>query len=244
MFLSAVLTFVIMKISSVVIAYNEKGNADVLAKRLYNVFNKLGVDFEMIFVVQGNDGTFEDLKALPKEYNLKLFYNEKPLGIKVPFKLGFDNVSSDATHVLTMDADLNHQPEEIPLFINALKETGADIIIGSRYIKGGDMVGMPSWKKALSRSVNVFMSFFYGLKVHDKTSGYRLCKKEVVDVVKEELISRNFEYYPEFLIRAAKHNFSMVEVPILFKFRIAGKSKLKIMKNLKGYLRLIKSRFD
>jgi len=232
-----------MKISAVIPAYDEKGNAEVLAKRLYKIFKKVDVPFEIIFIVQGTDGTFEALQKLPKNYKIKLFYFKQPLGITRPFKIGFDNVAKNCTHILTMDADLNHQPEEIPLFINAMNKNNVDIVIGSRFIKGGSIKGMSLLKKMLSKVGDIGVSLFFGLPVKDKTSGYRLCKREVVDKVKSQLRSKNFEYYPEFLIKANKEKFSMMEVPITFIARASGKSKLKLVKNLFGYLWLLKERF-
>lgn len=226
-----------MKISVVIAAYNEKGNAKELAERLYSVFNDLNLDFEIVFVVEGTDGTREELLSLPKNHNINLIYNEKPQGIGNAFITGFNAVSNDATHVLTMDADLNHQPEELPRLINALPL--ADIVIGSRYIKGAVTEGVPEWKKRLSKLVNIFMAFLYGLNVEDKTSGYRLMKKEVVDSIKGSIVSKNFELLPEFLIRAKKKGFSMVEVPITFKFRVKGESKLSLFRNFFSYAGLL-----
>ena len=101
------------------------------------------------------------------------------------------------------------------------------------------MEGMPSWKKILSKLMNIFFKIISRMKVNDKTSGYRLMKRKVVDKVKDKVKFRNFESYIEFLIKAKKQGFTMEEVPITFIFRKAGVSKMKIFKTTIGYLRLI-----
>lgn len=230
-----------MKISVVMAAYDEKGNIDVLVKQINKVLNQLKIQHEFVLVLRGTKDSsgYNDLINLKKTIkNPNILYKPNIIGIGPSFRFGFDNVSKDSTHVLTMDADMNHRPEEIPEFIEAMKKSEADVVIGSRYVKGGQFI-MPVWKKFLSRTMNFFLRFLYDLPVADKTSGYRLYKKEVIDSINHKTTSINFEYLPEILIRARKEKYVLFETPIHFKKRKYGKSKMEFWKTVMGYLRLL-----
>ena len=232
-----------MKISVVMPAYDEAGNVEKLATRFYDVFNKLKIDFELLYILQGTrkDSGYDELDKMIKKgmKKIHLIHFPKPIGVYPAFKVGYNNIAKDATHVLTLDADLNHQPEELPRFIEAINKTNADIVIGSRYIPGGSISGMPRWKRVLSKLMNSFFNIISQVKVSDKTSGYRFMKKEVAVRVKDLVTFRNFESYIEFLIRAQRQGFKMTEVPINFIFRTTGVSKMKIFNTTIGYIKLI-----
>lgn len=231
-----------MKISAVIPAYNEGKNIVNLVKRLKSVFIKLNIDFEIIVVVQGEDGTIERLRNLRNFEipQLRLMYFTQPLGVARAFRIGFDGVNGDSTHVLTMDGDLNHQPEELPIFIKIINQDNVDIIIGSRYIKGGTMEGLPIWKYLLSRLINILLSYLTELRqIKDKTSGYRLLKKDIIDKVKDKIRAKNFDFYVEFLIWAQKEGVKIVETPIIFKYRKEGKSKMGKIDTFIRYLKLL-----
>lgn len=231
-----------MKISVVIAAYNEAGNVEKLANRFYKVFRKLCIDFEIIYVLRGTKekSGYNGLMKLKSKgmKKIRIFYKPRVIGLGPSLKVGFDSAAKDSTHILTMDADLNHQPEELGKFISQIKKTGKDIIIGSRYIKGGTIEGIPMWKIILSRIMNIILSFLYGLDINDKTSGYRLYKKEAIDKIKNKTKFKNFEYLPELLIHAKKAGITMCEVPIHFKPRGSGKSKMRIFKTIIGYIKL------
>lgn len=230
-----------MKISAVIPAYNEGENIANLVKRLKSVFMKLDIDFEIIVVVQGRDGSIERLNNFKNSEipQLKLIYFSEPLGVAKAFKIGFEEIEGDSTHVLTMDGDLNHQPEELPTLIKIINQKNVDIVIGSRYVKGGKMEGLPIWKYLLSRFVNNALSYVTKLsQIKDKTSGYRLLKKGVVDKIKDKVSAKNFDFYVEFLIWAKKEGFEILETPITFKYRKEGESKMGKIDTLIRYVRL------
>jgi dolichol-phosphate mannosyltransferase len=230
-----------MKISTVIAAYNEKENIIELIQRLINVFRSIKVDYEIILVVQGDDGSLELLQDFKNKSGspIHIYYYEKPIGVGVAFKIGFHNISEDATHILTMDADLNHQPEDLPKFLKTLEQNNVDIVIGSRYIPGGTMKNTRFWRYALSRFVNDMFSYLCDLKIRDKSSGYRLQKKEVVFSLRDKIKAKNFDFYIDYLIMAQRAGFSMAEIPITFIARTRGRSKLKITDTLFRYLILI-----
>jgi len=230
-----------MKIEFLLPAYNEKDNVVDLTKRIYKVMKKEKIDFEIIYIIQGMDGALEQLIDLKKKgYNkMRMYHYNNPLGIGPAFIKAFNRMSKEATHVVTMDADLNHQPEEIPMFIKKMEDSGKEIIIGSRKVSGGIMINMPWYKKLISGTVNIILPRLYGLKAKDITSGYRLFRSDVIKKVRSKIKSKNFEVYPEILMIANKKGFSMAEVPIKFKFRIHGESKLNFFSSGFGYLKLL-----
>ncbi|MFX0057851.1 MAG: glycosyltransferase [Candidatus Hodarchaeota archaeon] len=229
-----------MKISVVLPAYNEVDNVGELTIRLSNSLQKLNIDHEILYVIQGKDGAYEKLISMKNKFpQLRLIYFPEAIGVGPAFITGFKNISRDITHVLTMDADLNHQPEEFPLFLKAWKKFNTDLIIGSRKIKGGKMENTPPLKNLISSFTNILFKYIFGLPVNDITSGYRLYKREVIDKIVNKLSSKNFEFYPEVIIWAKKLGFSMIEVPITFKYRIYGESKLNFFTSGIGYIKLL-----
>lgn len=196
-----------------------------------------GMDYEILYVIQGDDGSKELLDGL-KNPKVKYLYDPQPMGVSRAFLEGFRAVIDRADLVLTMDADLNHQPEEIAGLLQCLKEKGADITIGSRYIAGGKIIGMPIWKKLLSRWMNKLIKLFSGIKVADKTSGFRIYKKKAIQLVIDNLKAENFEFYPEVILLASKNGLTFAETPITFKFRVRGESKMYKLQTVAGYLKM------
>ncbi|PIN70697.1 hypothetical protein COV93_00355 [Candidatus Woesearchaeota archaeon CG11_big_fil_rev_8_21_14_0_20_43_8] len=229
-----------MKLTVVLPAYNEGDNVEELTTRLVSVLKKQKIKYDILYILQGNDGALERLRRMKKKIpQIRMKHYPEPLGVGPAFRIGFDNIAKDSTHVLTLDADLNHQPEEIPRFIRSMEKNKVDLVIGSRKVKGGKMIDMPVWKKWISSGTNMIFREFFNLGAKDLTSGYRLFKREVIDNVKNRLISRNFEFYPEVILRASRLGFSISEVPITFKFRVHGKSKLGVISSGIGYAKLL-----
>ncbi len=232
-----------MKLSVVIAAYNERENVIPLTERLRKTLDSLAVDWELLYVVEGTDGTREALEAIAREVpRIKILYRAVPSGLGAAFRRGFAAARADADVVVTMDADLNHQPEEIPLLLAARKASGADIVVGSRFVRGSSVTGMPLWKRALSGSMNAVMRLLWSLKTRDKTSGFRLYRGKVLRSL--SFRNDNFAFLPELLIDASRMGFSIVEVPIRFTVRVHGVSKMHILRTSRSYLALLRSRWD
>lgn len=233
-----------MKIVAVVAAYDEEQTIEKLTRRLLATFRGMeGADAELLFVVEGRDRTREILEGLGRESSsIRILYNPEPSGLGAAFRRGFDAVPADADYVLTLDADLNHQPEEVPRLLQRLRESGADILVGSRFLDASEIEGSPLWKRMLSGSVNLLMRFLYGVSARDKTSGFRLYRAEALRKI--EFRRSGFAFLPEILIRAHQMGLKVVEEPIHFIFRREGKSKMAFWRTSLSYLALLGARLD
>lgn len=232
------------KLAVVIAAYNEEENVEALTRRLHATLGGLdGWAWEIIYVVEGRDRTREILEGLAAGIGgLRILYQEKPSGIGNAFRRGFSAVPADAGWVVTLDADLNHQPEEIPRLLAAAGRTGCDILIGSRFLDASRVDGTPLWKRFLSGTMNLLMRWLYGLRVRDKTSGFRVYRGEVLRCLEFE--GDAFAFLPEILIRASAAGMTIAEEPIHFIFRREGRSKMAIWETTLSYLRLLRARFS
>ena len=226
-----------MKVSIVIAAWDERSNVEALTRRLSAVLDGLGASWEIVWVVAGSDGTREVLEGLAGEFpGLRVLCESEPGGLGAAFRRGFEATAHDADVVVTMDADLNHQPEEIPRLLAAFRDHGCDVLIGSRFVPGATVDRMPGWKAALSRSLNPVMGWLFRVPVRDLTSGYRLYRAEVLG--KLRFSSRNFAFLPELLIEAARAGLYLREEPIRFTYRVHGKSKMRLWTTACSYLGL------
>lgn len=233
------------KLSVVIAAYDEEENAEPLLRRLHDTLSAMaGGAWELVFVVEGRDRTRETLEQLARELGspLRILYAEQPSGLGNAFRRGFAAVAPDAELVVTLDADLNHQPEEIPGLVAALERSGSDILVGSRFLAGSTVEGTPLWKRFLSGVMNHLMRYLYGLRVLDKTSGFRVYRAEVLRQV--PFHNPAFAFLPELLIRAHQAGYRIAEEPIRFIFRREGRSKLEFWPTSLSYLALLRARFE
>ncbi len=226
-----------MKITAVIPVYNEEELVDEFSTRLVDSLASLTPDYEVIFVVEGDDDTLNKLNQLSaRNPRVRTEYSAKRLGLGRAIKKGLGMVS-DTDLVLIMDADLNHHPEEIQKLLAASNH--ADIVVGCRARFRGVVKELPFFKRMISSSTNWVLKKTFGVPSSDITSGFRLYSAKAIESVRDELTGKNFEVTPEILIRAKKKGFSIVEVPITFTPRPRGKSKLSFFKSGIGYVVLL-----
>lgn len=223
------------KVSVVIAALNEAGNIKQLTERIIRTLEK-DYRYEIIYSLAGTDNSLQILNQI-KNKNIKISHSIRPYGLGHDFKKGFDLVSKDSEFIITMDADLNHQPEEIPLLLNKAPEF--DIIIGSRGVKGSIRKTIPLWKRIISDFTNFVFSTLFRLKIKDKTSGFRIYNKKAFELLYKKYKCKNFEFLLEILLIAKSLDLSMTEVPITFKYRVTGQSKFRFFKVGRGYLKLL-----
>lgn len=231
-----------MKLSVVIAAYQESGNIGPLTERLIAALDSLpATRWELIYVIDGVDETLRIAQRFAVQRpEILVLHQAEPRGLGSAFRRGFACVADESDFVVTMDADLNHQPEEIPRLLEVLKSRSIDIVIGSRKLDGSASEGTPLWKKALSELGNRAMHLAMRLPVRDQTSGFRVYRASVPRKIKFD--SDGFAFLPEILMRANALGFRMEEAPIQFVFRKEGESKMRIAATARSYIALFRMR--
>jgi dolichol-phosphate mannosyltransferase len=228
-----------LKITVVIAAYNESENIGPLTSRLIAALDGMEDSrWELIYVIEGTDETRLIAQSFADQHRqIRILYNIEPSGLGTAFRKGFNAVAPDTDVVITLDADLNHLPEEIPRLVRALFERNVDIVVGSRKIGGGITEGTPLWKRVLSGSFSHSMGRLIGMPVNDLTSGYRAYRYNALSRISFE--TAGFAFLPEILMRAHALGLRMIEEPIHFIYRTAGKSKMKLLPTAWSYVALL-----
>ncbi|OLD04300.1 MAG: hypothetical protein AUJ07_04515 [Crenarchaeota archaeon 13_1_40CM_3_53_5] len=227
-----------VKISAVIPLYDEEEVIDEFSNRLIRSLTALDADYEIIFVIEGTDATLQKVTDFAKDNpKVRVEYSPKRLGLGKATKKGLGLVDSRSNYVLTMDSDLNHDPNEIEQLLKASRD--ADIVVGCRSKTRGLVQELPWFKRMVSATTNWVLKSAFSMQSSDITSGFRVYSMKTIESIRDELVAKNFEVTAELLIRAKKKGFSITEVPITFKRRPRGTSKLSFVKSGIGYVTLL-----
>jgi dolichol-phosphate mannosyltransferase len=182
-----------------------------------------------ILVIDDNspDGTAEKVRELQTKFEkIELIEREGKLGLGTAYVAGFKYALENGfDYVFEMDADYSHDPAEIPNFMEAIKD--ADLVIGSRYIKGVNVVNWPLSRLLLSYFANMYTRWITGLPLCDSTSGYKCFRSEVLRAIDlDKIHSGGYSFQIEMSFKAWKLGFRVKEIPIIFIDRAIGKSKM------------------
>ena len=217
--------------------YNEVQNIKKLISLIYKNFPKAD-----ILVIDDNspDLTYKLLKKLKKKYkNLKIKLRDKKYGLDSAHKFAYDFAKKNGyVKLITMDADLSHNPIEIKKIVRLLDKS--EFVLGSRYIKGGKCE-MRFLRYLMSFFGNKFIKFFLGIKCNEFTSSYRgfnLIKLKNFSLKK--IKSKGYSFFMETVYLINKKNFKITEIPIIFKNRIYGKSKIPKIEILRTFFNIIR----
>jgi dolichol-phosphate mannosyltransferase len=205
--------------------YNEKKNIPLLLQKL----NPLNIDLDILFIDDDSpDGTVNLIKELQK-VNSRIFLIERSakLGLGSAYVRGFLwALERGYTYILEMDADLSHNPEDIPRLINCCKD-GADLAIGSRYSAGVNVINWPMKRLLLSYGANKYTRIITRLPVTDATSGFKCFRSDVLKAIDlSKIKSSGYSFQIEMNFRTWKRGFKLTEVPIIFTERNEGHSKM------------------
>lgn len=213
-----------MKVLVIIPTYNESDN---ILKTIELVFDSAPkVD---VLVVDDNspDKTGNLVKKLMKtEKRVNLLAREKKEGLGTAYVAGFKYaLERDYERIIEMDADLSHDPAEIPNFIEASKT--ADVVVGSRYLNGANVVHWPIRRLLLSYSANIYSRIITGVPLNDTTSGFKCFRREVLEAVDLDAVhSGGYSFQLEMNFRAYCKGFKLSEIPIIFTDRTLGRSKM------------------
>ncbi len=202
--------------------YNERQNIEVLLARLLVLDGNVSV----LVVDDGSpDGTGERVAELARsEPRLRLHARAGKQGLASAYIDGFRlALEAGAERVVQMDADLSHDPDDVPRLLAA----DADLVLGSRYVPGGAVRNWPLHRQLLSRGGSAYARLLLGLKQRDLTGGFKAWRAPALRAVLEGPVASNgYVFQAETTLRAARLGLSVVEVPIVFTEREAGRSKL------------------
>ncbi len=181
-----------------------------------------------VVIVDDNspDGTQDIVAQLQKIYPNRIKLHARPgkLGLGSAYIDGLSKCEGE--FVILMDADLSHHPKVIPEFIKKQRETGADIVTGTRYAQNGGVYGWDLNRKLTSRVANFLAATLLAPKASDLTGSFRLYKKDVLERCLKSVKSRGYVFQMEIIFRAQYFGYQIEEVPITFVDRIFGESKL------------------
>jgi len=206
--------------------YNEAKNLPLLVTQIaaQNI-----PDWHLIVIDDNSpDGTGQLADQLARQYPLTVIHRTGKLGFGSAYRQGFARaLEMGAEQILQMDADLSHQPTDINRLLSALNQ--ADVVIGSRYIKGGGNQNWAWWRQLISRSANLFAGHILGTKIHDVTSGFKAFSGEALHKIDFASSDANGYYFlVEINLMCLQAGLRVTEVPIIFVERTSGKSKLNM----------------
>lgn len=222
--------------------YNEKEN---IANILQAVFF-LNQNFHVLIIDDGSpDGTANIVKSLFADYPGQLFLEERigKLGLGTAYIHGFNWALNKGYHfIFEMDADFSHNPNDLDKLYLACKSGGADVSIGSRYVKNGKVENWPKSRIRLSKGASLYTRIFTSMPVKDPTAGFVCYKREVLESIDlDEITFVGYAFQIEMKFAAWKLGFTIKEVPITFIDRQFGASKMSkgiIKEGVLGVLQL------
>ncbi len=193
------------------------------------------------------DGTGELADSMAEaDSQVRVLHRDHKLGIGSAYEDAFRVGLREGSQLFVeMDADGSHRARDLDSIIDAARGSGG-LAVGSRYMRGGEIVGWPAHRLLLSRGANIYCRVLLGLRVRDCTSGFRCYTRDLLSGIKlDEVVSQGYSFQIEMVHRTIRLGYPVVEVPIRFEDRIAGASKVsqgEIRRALWTVLRLSMSR--
>ena len=229
-----------MKTLIIIPTYNEYDNMRPLLEQIFTY-----APASDILIVDDNspDGTGKLAEEIAAQNpQVHVLHRAGKLGLGTAYIAGFKYaVEHQYDAAFEMDADFSHDPRYLPDFLRAIES--ADLVIGSRYVKGG---GTPNWsllRRFISGGGNIFARVMLGIPVRDCTAGYRCYRREVLESIGLDTVeSQGYAFQVELAYRVYKRGFKIVETPIIFLDRRVGKSKMSRAIFLEGFTWVARTR--
>lgn len=207
--------------------YNEIENIELIIRAVF----KLNMPFDVLIVDDNSpDKTGDKVKMLQQEFRdrLHLEVRKEKSGLGTAYIHGFKwCLEHHYDYIFEMDADFSHNPKDLVRLYNACHQNGADLAIGSRYIKGMNVANWPLFRILLSYSASIYVRLITGMKIYDTTAGFVCYKREVLEALNLDAIEFvGYAFQIEMKFKAYLKKFNLVEIPIIFIDRVRGESKL------------------
>ena len=207
--------------------YNEKENIEKIILKVFS----LDIDFDILIVDDGSpDGTADIVKKIQKSYSKNLHIVERTgkLGLGTAYIYGFKwALKNNYDYIFEMDADFSHDPDDLIRLYKACHEEKGDVAIGSRYIKGVNIVNWPMSRLLMSFFASKYVKIITGMPIQDSTAGFTCYRRSVLEKINLEKIQFvGYAFQIEMKFTAWKYGFNVVEVPVIFTDRQEGASKM------------------
>jgi dolichol-phosphate mannosyltransferase len=207
--------------------YNECENIEAISRAVFSQSHP----FEMLVVDDNSsDGTADIVKRLMLEFPGRMHLEQRAgkLGLGTAYIHGFNwALARDYEYIYEMDADFSHNPADLIRLYKTCKSDGADLAIGSRYIKGVNVVNWPIGRVIMSYYASAYVRLITGMPVRDATAGFKCYRRAVLESIELEKIKfMGYAFQIEMKFTTWKLGFKIIEVPIIFTDRQEGQSKM------------------
>ena len=207
--------------------YNEKENIERIIRTVFS----LPKDFHVLIIEDNSpDGTAQIVSRLLIEFPGKLFMEQRKgkLGLGTAYIHGFHwAIDRKYDFIFEMDADFSHNPEDLLRLYDAAKNQGADMVIGSRYVTGVNVVNWPIGRVLMSYYASAYVRLVTRMKIWDTTAGFKCYTRPVLEAIDFDNVHfTGYAFQIEMKFLAWKLGFKIVEVPIIFTDRTLGESKM------------------
>jgi dolichol-phosphate mannosyltransferase len=224
--------------------YNEKEN---VVNMIHTVMN-LTMAFDILFVDDGSpDGTALLIQEQQSHFTdrIHLLQRTGKLGLGTAYIAGFQwAIAEKYDYICEMDCDFSHTPKDLIRLVEAC-QGGADMSVGSRYTKGGGVIDWPLKRRIMSRGAGIYVNLVLGLGVQDATAGFVCYKRQVLENLDLQGIRFiGYAFQIEMKYKTKRSGFRIKEVPIIFKDRLLGKSKMSLNIFNEAFIGVLKMRFN
>ena len=226
----------------VVPTYNEADNLEALTDAALRVLSAAAPEgFVMLVVDDGSpDGTGQLADRLAAEHEpVRVLHRSEKAGLGPAYLAGFAAaMAGGAGYVIEMDADFSHDPPDLARLLAAAR-AGADLVLGSRYVDGGGVTDWGALRRLVSRAGSLYARWMLGLAVHDLTGGFKCFSRATLEAIDFPSVrSRGYAFQIELTYRAARCGCEIVELPIVFRERRRGQSKMSSRIALEAFWRV------
>ena len=206
--------------------FNEKENVENMTRKMMS----LKKDYHVLFVDDSSpDGTAAIIKELQKEFPGRIFLEERTgkLGLGTAYIHGFKwAIKNKYDYIFEMDCDFSHNPDDLDRLYKSCKD-GADLSIGSRYIRGGKIKNWPLKRILMSYFASVYVRIILWVGIKDTTAGFKCYRRKVLETINlDGVIFKGYAFQICLKYATKKHGFSIREIPITFIDRELGESKM------------------
>lgn len=224
--------------------YNEKENIEKIIRKVFSLIQP----FHVLIIDDGSpDGTADIVKSLQEEYQGHLFIEERSgkQGLGTAYIYGFNwALQRDYAYIFEMDADFSHNPDDLARLREACIN-GADVAIGSRYVKGVNVVNWPMGRVLMSYFASMYVRFITRINIQDATAGFKCYRRIVLETIPLNKISFvGYAFQIEMKFTAIKFGFNVVEIPIIFTDRTEGTSKMSTRIFREAFLGVIQMKMN